>query len=126
MKVTFLGTGTSQGVPIIGCDCEVCTTSDAHDNRLRPSILLSQGNVNLAIDAGPDFRQQMLRAKVQHLEAILITHEHNDHIIGIDDVNPTSASVPFGGMNDSGLGREGGHEGLDEYLETKTAGISLR
>ncbi len=88
MKVTFLGTGTSQGVPVIGCDCEVCLSTDPHDQRLRPSILISSGEYNLVIDAGPDFRQQMLRAGVQSLEAVLITHEHNDHIIGIDDVRP--------------------------------------
>ncbi len=88
MKITFLGTGTSQGIPIIGCDCEVCTSADPRDNRLRTSILISQENVNIAVDAGPDFRQQMLRAKLKTLDAILLTHEHNDHIIGLDDVRP--------------------------------------
>lgn len=88
MKVTFLGTGTSQGVPVIGCDCEVCTSTDARDQRLRPSILITQEELNIGIDVGPDFRQQMLRAKVQNLDAVLITHEHNDHIIGLDDVRP--------------------------------------
>lgn len=88
MKINFLGTGTSQGVPIIGCDCKVCVSGDPHDKRLRPSILISHNNKNIAIDAGPDFRQQMLREGVTELEAVLITHEHNDHMIGIDDVRP--------------------------------------
>ena len=88
MKITFLGTGTSQGVPIIGCECETCTSSDPRDNRLRTSILISRDTVNIAVDAGPDFRQQMLRAGVKNLDAILLTHEHNDHIAGLDDVRP--------------------------------------
>ena len=88
MQFTFLGTGTSQGVPIIGCDCEVCTSTDPRDNRLRTSLLVSHEGKNVVIDAGPDFRQQMLRAKVQHLDAVVLTHEHNDHIIGLDDVRP--------------------------------------
>ena len=88
LKITFLGTGTSQGVPIIGCDCNVCTSPDPRDDRLRTSILISRENVSIAVDAGPDFRQQMLRAKVKSLDAILLTHEHNDHIIGLDDVRP--------------------------------------
>lgn len=93
MKVTFLGTGTSQGIPIIGCGCTVCQSSDARDQRLRSSILLSDGHLRIAIDAGPDFRQQMLRAKVKSLDAILLTHEHNDHIIGLDDVRPFNFSM---------------------------------
>ncbi len=88
VKLTLLGTGTSQGVPVIGCRCAVCTSSDPRDNRLRTSALLSDGTTNILIDPGPDFRQQMLRAQVDHLDAILITHEHNDHVIGIDDVRP--------------------------------------
>lgn len=83
-----MGTGTSQGVPVIGCDCEVCQSSDPRDQRLRSAILLSTTTDSVAIDCGPDFRQQMLRAKVQKLDAILLTHEHNDHIIGLDDVRP--------------------------------------
>ncbi len=86
MKVRILGTGTSQGIPVIGCDCKVCLSSDKRDKRLRVSALLSIEDENILIDAGPDFRQQMLRADVQSLEGILLTHEHNDHIIGIDDV----------------------------------------
>ena len=83
-----MGTGTSQGVPVIACDCEVCQSSDPRDNRLRTSLHLQIDDVSIGIDCGPDFRQQMLRAKVSHLDAILITHEHNDHIIGMDDVRP--------------------------------------
>lgn len=86
MKITFLGTGTSQGVPVIACECPVCLSGDPHDERLRTSLLLETGNLTLLFDAGPDFRQQMLRAKVKKLDAILITHEHKDHIAGMDDV----------------------------------------
>ncbi|MXV52562.1 MBL fold metallo-hydrolase [Pedobacter sp. HMF7647] len=86
MKITFLGTGTSQGVPVIACDCPVCTSPDLMDKRLRVSVLIEvQGKV-FVIDSGPDFRYQMLRAGVKHLDAILFTHEHKDHIAGLDDV----------------------------------------
>ena len=89
MKITFLGTGTSQGVPIIGCHCEACLSEDKKDKRLRCAIMVTlDDGKNIVIDTGPDFRQQMLRENVQDIEAILITHEHNDHIIGIDDVRP--------------------------------------
>lgn len=86
MKVTFLGTGTSQGVPLIGCDCEVCTSSDKRDNRLRSSIWVQTENTSVVIDSGPDFRYQMLRAKVHKLDAIVYTHGHKDHVAGMDDV----------------------------------------
>jgi len=92
LKVTFLGTGTSQGIPVIGCSCEVCHSTDPKDSRLRTSVLLSKGSVNIAIDCGPDFRQQMLKAGVSHLNAVLLTHEHNDHVIGMDDVRPFNFS----------------------------------
>lgn len=86
MKVTFLGTGTSQGVPVIACDCRVCTSSDQKDKRLRVSVMIEvQGKV-IVIDSGPDFRYQMLRAGVKHLDAIVFTHEHKDHVAGMDDV----------------------------------------
>jgi phosphoribosyl 1,2-cyclic phosphate phosphodiesterase len=84
----FLGTGTSQGIPVIGCDCAVCHSSNPKDKRLRCSVLASDGTTNVLIDAGPDFRYQMLRAGVHHLDAILLTHEHTDHMIGLDDIRP--------------------------------------
>tara|TARA_Y100000589_G_scaffold332102_1_gene389295 strand:+ start:11309 stop:12094 length:786 start_codon:yes stop_codon:yes gene_type:complete len=86
MKVTFNGTGTSQGVPVIGCQCEVCISKDNKDNRLRSSITIQYKDTSVVIDAGPDFRQQMLRAKIDKLDAIVFTHEHKDHVAGLDDV----------------------------------------
>ena len=86
LKITFLGTGTSQGVPVIACSCSVCTSEDSKDNRLRSSIMVSTINENYVVDTGPDFRQQMLRNKVKSLKAILFTHEHKDHLAGLDDV----------------------------------------
>jgi phosphoribosyl 1,2-cyclic phosphate phosphodiesterase len=86
MKLTFLGTGTSQGVPIIGCKCRVCTSLDPKDKRLRSSVWLKDDDISLVIDAGPDFRYQMLRQGVEKLDAIILTHEHRDHIAGLDDV----------------------------------------
>ena len=88
IKITLLGTGTSQGVPIIGCDCEVCLSSDPKDQRLRTSVMVSEGERNVVIDTGPDFRQQMLRAGIRRLDGLVITHEHNDHIVGLDDIRP--------------------------------------
>lgn len=88
MKVTVLGSGTSQGVPIITCKCDVCQSNDARDKRLRTSILIESDGTTVCIDAGPDFRYQMLRANVSKLDAILITHEHKDHIGGLDDARP--------------------------------------
>jgi phosphoribosyl 1,2-cyclic phosphate phosphodiesterase len=85
-KLTFLGSGTSQGVPVIACTCPTCLSTDTKDQRLRASVLLEFPELTIAIDAGPDFRQQMLRAKVRHLDAILLTHEHKDHIAGLDDI----------------------------------------
>jgi phosphoribosyl 1,2-cyclic phosphate phosphodiesterase len=86
IEATFLGTGTSQGIPVVACNCAVCASMSKFDKRLRSSLLLKIGNHNFVIDAGPDFRQQMLREKVENLRAILITHEHVDHIFGLDDI----------------------------------------
>jgi len=86
VKITFLGTGTSQGVPVIACECDTCRSTDPRDKRLRTSLLLKTDNVSLLFDAGPDFRQQMLKEKVARLDAIILTHEHKDHIAGLDDV----------------------------------------
>jgi phosphoribosyl 1,2-cyclic phosphate phosphodiesterase len=86
MRITFLGTGTSQGVPVIGCPCAVCTSSDPHDNRLRCSVMIEKGERRLVIDTGPDFRQQMLRSNVKNLDAVVFTHEHKDHMAGLDEV----------------------------------------
>jgi phosphoribosyl 1,2-cyclic phosphate phosphodiesterase len=86
LKVTFLGTGTSQGVPVIGCKCPVCRSLDFRDKRLRSSIHIQLDNQNIVIDTGPDFRQQMLRENIDRLDAILFTHAHRDHTAGLDDV----------------------------------------
>jgi phosphoribosyl 1,2-cyclic phosphate phosphodiesterase len=85
-KLTFLGTGTSQGVPIIGCQCAVCRSADQRDKRLRSAALVEYGGLTILVDAGPDFRTQMLREGVRHLDAILLTHNHMDHTGGLDDV----------------------------------------
>ncbi len=84
--LTFLGTGTSQGVPMIGCGCRVCTSGDSHDKRLRSSVLVHYRGLDILVDAGPDFRYQMLRQGISHLDAILLTHNHKDHTGGLDDI----------------------------------------
>ncbi len=105
VKITVLGSGTSVGVPSIGCHCEVCTSTDPRDNRLRPSILVSYRGRNVLIDTTPDFRQQALRARIDHLDAVLFTHAHADHILGLDDVRPFNfrqrTDIPIYGSEDT-------------------------
>jgi len=86
LQVSFLGTGTSGGVPMIACDCLVCSSEDPRDKRLRSSILVRSATTTLVVDTGPDFRYQMLRKKVRHLDAVLFTHPHKDHLAGLDDI----------------------------------------
>lgn len=86
MQITFLGTGTSQGVPVIGCTCAVCRSLDYRDKRLRVSVQLQVAGRSIIIDSGPDFRQQVLRAQIDHLDAVVFTHEHKDHTGGLDDI----------------------------------------
>jgi len=88
VKITVLGSGTSVGVPTIGCHCAVCSSTDPRDNRLRPSILISYGGYNVLVDTTPDFRTQALRAGIERLHAVLFTHAHADHMMGLDDVRP--------------------------------------
>jgi len=95
MKITFLGTGTSQGIPVIGCTNEVCVSKDVKDKRLRTSALIEWGNYTYVIDCGPDFRQQMLDAKVNSIDGILFTHEHADHTAGLDDIRPFSHKTGY-------------------------------
>jgi len=86
LTITLLGTGTSQGVPVIGCGCEVCISENPKDNRLRTSIHIEIENKSIVIDTGPDFRQQMLREKITNLDAVIFTHHHKDHVAGMDDI----------------------------------------
>ncbi len=88
MKFTLLGTATSQGIPVIACDCPTCTSDDPRDKRRRCSALLQTERSTVVIDVGPDFRQQMLSSQVKNLDAVFLTHEHNDHVIGLDDLRP--------------------------------------
>ncbi len=96
MKLTFLGTGTSIGVPEMCCHCATCTSADEHDRRLRTSAWIETGTESIVIDCGPDFRQQTLRAGVEHIDAVLLTHEHYDHVGGLDDLRPycTGHDIP--------------------------------
>jgi phosphoribosyl 1,2-cyclic phosphate phosphodiesterase len=86
LKITFMGTGTSTGVPVVACNCEVCSSDDARDKRYRSSIMLTRGGSNIVIDCGPDFRIQMLKHKVEDIDAVVFTHAHRDHIAGLDDI----------------------------------------
>ena len=95
MKITFLGTGTSKGVPEIGCSCRVCCSNSPYDKRLRSSVLVEVENTSLLIDAGPDIRQQILSNNVSQIDALLLTHEHYDHVGGIDDLRPFTCQKPL-------------------------------
>ncbi len=107
IEMTFLGTGTSTGVPVIGCQCQACTSQDLHDRRLRSSALIRvDGDTTFLIDAGPDFRQQMLRSGTNHIDAILLTHMHYDHVGGLDDVRGLNFTM---------------HSGIDIYAQKATA-----
>ncbi len=86
LTITFLGTGTSSGIPMIACECEVCTSTDSKNNRLRSSIMVQSSTTTIVVDTTPDFRYQMLRTKTKHIDAIIFTHPHKDHIAGLDDV----------------------------------------
>lgn len=105
MKVTFLGTGTSQGVPVIACDCQVCRSEDPKDKRLRSSIHIEYDGHSIVVDTGPDFRYQMLRENIGHLDAILMTHAHKDHTAGMDDVrafnHKQKHSIPIYGLKET-------------------------
>jgi phosphoribosyl 1,2-cyclic phosphate phosphodiesterase len=105
VRLTVLGSGTSMGVPSLGCTCRVCRSADPHDNRLRPSILLSRDDCHVVVDTTPDFRQQALRAGLRRLDAILLTHGHADHILGFDDIRPFNmrqqAALPVYGSEET-------------------------
>ena len=105
IRLTVLGSGTSMGVPTPGCHCAVCDSSDPRDNRLRPSVLLSRGEQNVVIDTTPDFRAQALRAHLDRLDAVVLTHGHADHILGFDDLRPYSirqhAAMPVYGNEET-------------------------
>ncbi len=102
MKITLLGTGTSQGIPVIGCDCLACVSNDVRDDRLRSGVSIESNGTNVLIDTGPDLRQQMLKIGINHIDAILYTHEHNDHVAGLDDIRPFNfmqkKDMPFYGL----------------------------
>ena len=110
--LTFLGTGTSMGVPTLGCACAVCTSADPHDRRLRPSVLVrwtepgqAEAERIVVIDTGPDFREQALREQLTHVDAVFYTHAHADHILGMDDLRPLSFIAAKRGRTDSALRR---------------------
>jgi phosphoribosyl 1,2-cyclic phosphate phosphodiesterase len=120
LKITFLGTGTSSGVPMIACGCEVCTSPDKKDKRLRPSIMVQSAKTTIVVDTTPDFRYQMLREKVKNVDAILFTHPHKDHIAGLDDVrafnffNKRKMDVYANSLTEEALKREFGYAFSDK------------
>jgi phosphoribosyl 1,2-cyclic phosphate phosphodiesterase len=120
LKITFLGTGTSSGVPMIACGCEVCTSPDKKDKRLRPSIMVQSATTTIVVDTTPDFRYQMLREKVKNVDAILFTHPHKDHIAGLDDVrafnffNKRKMDVYANSLTEEALKREFGYAFSDK------------
>ena len=120
LKITFLGSGTSSGVPMIACDCEVCTSTDKKDKRLRPSIMVESSSTTIVVDTTPDFRYQMLREKVKNVDAILFTHPHKDHIAGLDDVrafnffNKRKMEVYANSLTEEALKREFGYAFSDK------------
>ena len=123
MKITVLGSGTSSGVPLIGCRCAVCTSSDPRDNRLRPSIAIGHGDRRFLVDTTPDFRTQALRSGLERVDAVLFTHSHADHIMGLDDVRPFNyhqgGRIPIYGAADTiGIVRRVFHYIFDERAHT--------
>ena len=106
MRIEFLGTGTSTGIPEVGCKCEVCTSVNPHDNRLRTSALISVSGKNILIDCGPDFRQQMLRSSFETIDALLVTHSHYDHTGGLDDLRPFCKNQAFPIYLESSVARD--------------------
>lgn len=120
MEVTFLGTGTSQGIPVIGSKHPVCLSTDPKDKRLRVSALVEWEGFNILIDCGPDFRSQMLTNQISHIDAILYTHEHNDHTAGLDDIRPYfSGRVIFPSSPIKGCWIRSGND-LGIFWKTKT------
>lgn len=103
MKITLLGTGTSQGIPVIGCECEACVSDDPRDDRLRSGVMIESDGTHILIDTGPDLRQQMLLSNTRQIDAVLYTHEHNDHVAGLDDIRPFNfmqrRDMPFFGLS---------------------------
>ena len=115
MKLTFLGTGTSTGVPSIACDCETCTSDDPRDKRLRVSVLIEHGGQTIIVDTSSDFRQQALKIGLRHLDAVLITHCHADHIFGLDDIRP----LKFSSWRAGALRQRACLEGHSTYLSIR-------